>query len=67
MVCENCNKLRKKIKMLEKTLMAAQEESWSHKDIYREAFYGTGEFDKPDKEFAEWFRKRWDLDKINGE
>jgi len=64
MVCDNCKKLRKELRMVETELSIAQPESWSVDEIYRDAFYGEGEFDKPDKEFAEWYRKKWSLTKI---
>ena len=62
-------KLKKEIKMLEEFIAVAQPEDWDLDGVYGDALYGRfngNEIEgiKPDKEFAEWIRERYNLDKI---
>lgn len=64
MVCKNCKKLRKKIKMLEELEGIARICEWDLDRTYKDILEGTENGNeveglKPDPEFAEWFAKRY--------
>ena len=68
MVCKNCKKLRKKIKMLENLEDIARVGEWDLDLIYKDILEGTEnghKFEglKPNPEFAKWFAKRYGVEK----
>jgi len=57
--------LKKEIRMLDTLLSIAEPEAWDLDAIYEDVVSGineyTGEITEPDKDFAKWFKKRYNL------
>ena len=67
MVCKNCKKLRKEIKMMGKLECIAMVYDWDLDMVYKDILEGTENGQKiaggrPDLEFAEWFAKRYGVE-----
>ena len=67
MKCKNCQKLRKKIGMLEKLINISRPEEWDLDGTYKDILEGKDNGNEveglePDTEFAKWFAKRYNLE-----
>lgn len=65
MKCENCKKLREEIGMLKKLVDIGQPSEWDLELIYDDLIEGrdeyTGDYYEPDKKFAKWFAKKFNI------
>ncbi len=64
-------KLKEELSFVEELLSGAQPEGWDLDLVYKDAFTGrdehTGEYHKPNKAYAKWLKKRYNLDDIEEE